>query len=234
MRCEAVVVAAGSGRRFGGGVPKQFQLLAGSPVVVRACRAVLRASEVDGVVLVLPEAILEAPPDWLRRLSSRVRPVAGGSSRTGSVRRGVASVDPEADVVLVHDGVRPLVRPGTVTRVLRAAADGPVVPTARVTDTVKRVDGDGRVVETVDRTPLRLAQTPQGFPASLLQRVLDRGEAEGLEVTDEASLCERFGETVRTVPGDRENLKITRPGDLRLAELLLQARGRGRGPGAGG
>ncbi len=230
MRCEAVVVAAGAGRRFGGEVPKQFQLLAGSPVVMRACRAVLGADGVDHVVLVLPGATLESPPDWLRRLSSRVRPVAGGSSRTRSVRRGVASVDTEADVILVHDGVRPLVRPGTVTRVLRAASAGPVIPAARVTDTVKRVDGDGRVVETVDRAPLRLAQTPQGFPASLLRRVLERGEAEGLEVTDEASLCERFGEPVRTVPGDRDNIKITRPGDLRLAELLLQA----RGPGAGG
>lgn len=230
MTCEAVVVAAGTGERFGGAVPKQFHLLAGRPIVVRSCLALLDTPGVDGIVLVLPGDAVKSPPAWAGGLDGAIRIVAGGPTRTGSVRRGVAEVDPAADVILVHDGVRPLVTRETVRRVLRAAAEGPAVPAVPVADTVKRVDDDGRVLETVDRGPLRLAQTPQGFPAGVLRDVLARAAEEGAPATDEAGLCERYGADVRTVPGERENLKITRKEDLRLAELLLQRRG---GPEAG-
>lgn len=230
MKGAAVIVAAGGGRRFGTSLPKQFQLLAGAPVVVRSCRAMVQAPGIDSVVLVLPPDAVDPAPPWLELIPGPVGAVAGGSTRTESVRRGVLAVDSKADVILVHDGVRPLVSPETVARVVEAAAEGPVVPVVPVADTVKRVDPEGRIVETVDRAALRLAQTPQGFPADLLRRVMLRAEEEDRRATDEASLCERFGHTVRTVPGDRENLKITRRGDLRLAELLVRSRTR---PGSG-
>lgn len=232
MKCEAVVVAAGSGRRFGTDVPKQFQPLAGEAVVLRSCRSMARHPDVDGVVLVLAPDVLSDQPEWMSFLPDEVRTSAGGETRTESVRRGTAQVAPDTDLVLVHDAVRPLVSRETVDRVRRAAEEGPAIPVVPVADTVKRIDDAGRIVETVERGHLRLAQTPQGFPADVLREVLERAGREEVEATDEAGLCERFGVSVRVVRGDRYNLKITRPGDLRLAELILESQARvskGRG-----
>lgn len=227
MRPAAVVVAAGRGLRFGGdGPPKQYRELGGRRVAERACRAFVATARVSRVVLVLPASDAADPPNWAAELPVRV--TAGGATRRASVARGLEAVGDEPDAVLVHDGARPLVGRSLITRVLDALGEGAVVPVLPIRDTVKEVDEQGRIVRTLDRSWLRRAQTPQGFPAELLRRAHREVEA-GTEVTDDAGLCERLGVEVRTVEGDPDNLKITTPEDLERARRLLERReARGR------
>lgn len=219
----AVVVAAGEGRRMGG-VRKQYLPLAGRPVLEWSLRAFLDHPGVSVVVAVLPPEDVATPPAWLRDLP--VELAAGGRERADSVRSGLERLPAGTATVLVHDGARPLVSREVVDRVLAGAARGAVLPVVPVSDTVKEVDPRGRVERTVDRANLRLAQTPQGFPLEALRRAHARALREGWAVTDDALLFERCGWPVRVVEGAAENLKITGPSDLSLAERLL----RGAGP----
>lgn len=203
----AVVVAAGSGQRFGGA--KQYAELAGQRVVdwsIDAARSVA-----SGVVLVVaPERADDAEP-------AVDAVVAGGASRSASVRAGLAEVPPGATVVLVHDGARPLADRGLFRAVVDAVLAGAdaVAPAIAVVDSV--CDGHGAAV---DRTGLRQVQTPQAFAAPVLHRV----HAGQPEATDDASLVAAAGGRVRLVQGQRWNLKITEPADLLVAEALLAAR----------
>lgn len=206
-------MAGGSGTRFG--QPKQFALLAGRPVVewsVAATRAVAA-----GVVLVLPEGQLE-------QTYGADLVVAGGSSRSGSVCRGLAAVPGDAAVVVVHDAARPLATPVLFSAVLAALDDGlagGAVCAVPVADTLKRVDRPkGTVLGTVDRADLVAVQTPQAFRADVLRRA----HAAGGEATDDAALVEAFGATVRVVAGDPVNVKLTTPADLAYAEHLVAGR----------
>lgn len=222
MRPAAVVVAAGRGRRFErGGIRKQYRELDGRAVAERACRPFIAEPRVGSLVLVLPPDDLEDPPGWARSLPARL--TAGGGTRRDSVRRGLEALEGEPESVLIHDGARPLVTRGVIGRVLDAVREGPVVPVLPIPDTVKEVDGSGRIVATLDRSRLRRAQTPQGFPRELLLRA-HREAGEGVEATDDAGLCERLGVEVRTVPGEPGNLKITTPEDLDRARRLLADR----------
>lgn len=223
MRPAAVVVAAGRGRRFGGDGPrKQYRDLGGSAVAERACRPFVAERRIGTVVLVLPSDDLADPPAWARELP--VRLTAGGSTRVASVRRGLDALGEEPDAVLVHDGARPLVGRALVSRVLDAVREGPVVPVLPIPDTVKEVDASGRIVATLDRSRLRRAQTPQGFPLAVLRRVHREAADSGAGATDDAGLCERAGVEVRTVEGDPANLKVTTPEDLERARRILAAR----------
>jgi 2-C-methyl-D-erythritol 4-phosphate cytidylyltransferase len=218
-----IVVAGGSGRRFGG--PKQFLQLAGRPVVAWSVNAARAVS--DGVVLVVPDApsvtgqgdeSLEDDPS-----AGADRLVTGGPTRADSVRSGLAAVPDEAAVIVVHDAVRPLATPSVFAAVVEAVrlgrAEG-AIPVLPVSDTLKRVAG-GMVRSTEDRDGLVLVQTPQAFVAGTL-RAAHRGAG---DATDDAGLLERLGATVCTVAGDPCNLKLTRPEDLALAEKLLGAAG---------
>jgi 2-C-methyl-D-erythritol 4-phosphate cytidylyltransferase len=203
----AVVVAGGSGSRFGG--LKQFEDLAGRRVVDWSLAAARAAC--DGVVLVVPAGVDEPGA------------VTGGATRSGSVRAGLAAVPDDADVVLVHDAARPLAGAELFTRAaaaVRAGADG-AVPVVPVTDTVKRVE-HRLVVETLDRSTLVAVQTPQAFDA----RMLREAHAAGGDATDDAGLVESIGGKVVAVDGDRWNLKLTTPEDLVVMEALLVHRGR--------
>jgi 2-C-methyl-D-erythritol 4-phosphate cytidylyltransferase len=210
----AIVVAAGSGSRFGDTVPKQFLDLAGIRLIDRALAAAGTAC--DGVVAVVPADHTVAMP-------AGVVTVAGGPSRSASVRAGLAAVPADADIVVVHDAARPLAGAELFRRVVaavRAGADG-AVPGVPVPDTIKRVDASGgRVVETLDRPALRAIQTPQAFSAAVLRRAHQRGG----DATDDAALVEALGATVVVVDGDPANLKITGPEDLLRAEALLARR----------
>jgi len=207
----SVVVAGGSGRRFG--TLKQFALLAERPVVewaVAACRA-----SSSGVVLVLPAGEV-GPMDFGAAVV-----VEGGATRTGSVCRGVAAVPETAEVIVVHDAARPLASEDLFRAVIAAVTTdgaGGAVPGVPVSDTIKVVDGSQRVTATLDRAALVAVQTPQAFDAVLLRRA----HANGAEATDDAALVEALGATVRVVPGDARNLKITTPADLDTAEHLLR------------
>lgn len=201
------MVAAGRGRRFGG--LKQFEDLAGRPVHEWSVTAARHVA--DGVVLVVPGDVVG--DEALAAVADRV--VAGGASRSDSVRAGLAEVPADAGIVLVHDGARPLASPAlfrAVVDAVIAGADG-AVPGLPIVDTVKQVDG-GAVLVTLDRGALVRVQTPQGFRAEWLRRA----HSAGADATDDAALVEALGGRVVVVEGEEDNLKITSPEDLRAAE----------------
>ncbi len=220
IRSAAILVAAGSGRRAGDGAPKQLRELAGIPVLQRAWAPFAASEAIGEIVLVVPEETAQAPPTWLRKGPGRL--VAGGATRTDSVRRGLLSLGLEVETVLVHDGVRPFASEGLVGRVLSAASGGPVVPLLPVVDTVKEVDGSGIVLRTLERSALRRAQTPQGFPAGLLRRLHEAAARAGRSATDDAALCEEAGHRVVGILGEETNLKLTTPADFDFATWLLE------------
>ena len=207
----AVVVAGGSGQRFG--LLKQFALLADRPVAEWAVAACRPSS--SGVVLVVPPENAKGPDHGADVV------VEGGATRAESVRRGLSVVPEDADVIIVHDAARPLASQALFRAVLNAVtmggADG-AIPALAVSDTIKVVDATRTVTATLDRTALVAVQTPQAFGADLLRRA----HAGGTEATDDAALVEALGATVRVVPGDPRNLKITTPADLDTAEHLLR------------
>jgi 2-C-methyl-D-erythritol 4-phosphate cytidylyltransferase len=204
-----IVVAAGSGSRFGR--PKQYEELAGRPVLdwsIAAARAAA-AGPGDGVVVVVP-------PERAAELASGADTVVGGgATRSSSVRAGLAAVPGGADVIVVHDGARPLAGAELFARVVGAVRDGAdaAVPAVDVTDTLRHRSG-----RAVDRNGLVAVQTPQAFRASALRRA----HAAEPEATDDASLVEAAGGKVVVVEGSPANLKITRPVDLAIAEALLR------------
>jgi 2-C-methyl-D-erythritol 4-phosphate cytidylyltransferase len=206
----AIVVAGGSGRRFG--QMKQFALLDGRPVLewaVEACRP-----SATGVVLVVPGSMIDSPSCGADAL------VAGGATRSDSVRAGLAAVPASADIIVVHDAARPLASPELFRAVISAVTDGGAdgaIPGLPVGDTIKVVDGEHRVTATLERGTLTAVQTPQAFRADVLRRA----HAAGGSATDDAALVELLGGSVQVVPGDRRNLKLTTPEDLCAAERLL-------------
>jgi 2-C-methyl-D-erythritol 4-phosphate cytidylyltransferase len=223
----AIVVAAGSGTRLGGNRPKQFLELDGIPIIIHALRQFERCHAINEIVAVLPAEetagfLSQAKEFGLDKLS---RVVAGGQTRAQSVQRGLAAIS-EAEIVAVHDGVRPFVTPEEIERVVQAAqTSGAAVLVAPVADTIKEVEGN-RIVRTVTRSKLRRALTPQCFRFEILKRAyeaLDQFEAAGGEVTDEGLLVERLGIEIVAVEGSARNIKITREEDLVLAEAILRS-----------
>ncbi len=218
---SAVIVAAGGGSRFGGERPKQLARLGDRPVLAHTLAAFESSPLISEIILVLPADQLEAMlEETVRPFGfTRVKAVAGGASRTESTRRGFAAS--AGDLILVHDGVRPLVRPELIEAVARAAREhGAALAAVPVSDTLKEVADDGLVHKTVDRERLWRAQTPQGFGREILARALST--AGPAEATDDIGLVERLGIRAAVVPGSAINLKITTPEDMILAEALLR------------
>ena len=226
----ALIVAAGSGERLGAGAPKARVELCGRPLVQWSVDVLSQVSEIERIVLALPPGV-PAP--------SGVTRVDGGTVRSDSVRRALAAADAglgegrgpsKADLVLVHDGARPLVTPALARAVIAALAcdtrADAAIAAAPVTDTVKRVDGAGAVLETLDRSELWAVQTPQVFRRDALERALEVPAQELARATDDAWLIERGGGRVIVVRASDENIKVTTPLDLRVAELLLADRRR--------
>ena len=215
----AIIVAAGRGQRFGSA--KQFVMLKGLPLVYWSLERFEKHPEVDDIVLVVPAE--EEKETFLKRYKKLKAVVAGGKERQDSVRQGFLQVKPgDAEIVLIHDGVRPLVSEGLITRVIRAAREkGAAVPGLMVEDTIKEARA-GDVIRTPDRQSLFRVQTPQGFSYSALKEALDRATQDQFYGTDEATLVERLGGRVGLVEGDPRNIKITNPLDLKVAEALLE------------
>jgi 2-C-methyl-D-erythritol 4-phosphate cytidylyltransferase len=217
---SAIIVAAGAGKRFG--EPKQFAYLRAKPVLEWTLERFQAHPEVDAIALVLPDE--RDLKHYRLRYPKIVDIVRGGERRQDSVWQGfrlLSAATPE--IVLVHDGARPLAGAGLITRVIAAArAGGAAVPVLPVEDTIKEVR-DGLVTATVDRTRLFRAQTPQGFLYRVLEKALDAARKDRIYGTDEAALVERAGLPVTTVPGDLRNIKITTPVDISIAEALLDA-----------
>ena len=224
-RVGVIVVAAGQSRRMGG-IDKLFALLLGRPLLSHLLDGFCSSPLVDEVVLVLSHETLDAgralAQDSPRRDAIRV--CVGGERRQDSVRRGLDALSP-CEWVAVHDGARPLAAPELLAKGLEAAQEtGAAVPVVPLSDTVKMVDSDGWVVETLSRDRLWAVQTPQVFRRELLaeahRTVTDT-------VTDDAAMVERLGRRVRVFPGAPANLKVTRPEDLLVAETLLGAARKG-------
>ena len=224
-RVGVIVVAAGQSRRMGG-IDKLFALLRGRPLLSHLLDGFCSSPLVDEVVLVLSQETLEAgralAQDSPRR--NAIRYCVGGERRQDSVHCGLNTLSP-CEWVAVHDGARPLAGPGLLAKGLEAAQEtGAAVPVIPLSDTVKMVDSEGWVVETLSRDRLWAVQTPQVFRRELLfeahRTVTDT-------VTDDAAMVERLGRRVRVFPGTPANLKVTRPEDLLVAEALLGAARRG-------
>jgi 2-C-methyl-D-erythritol 4-phosphate cytidylyltransferase len=221
----AIVVAAGKGTRLGGDRPKQFLELAGVPVIIHTLKQFERSKQINEVITVLPAEETAGFESLAQKFELRKvrRVVAGGSTRAQSVRNGLNSIA-DANIVAVHDGVRPLVTPNEIDEVVAAAGrSGAAVLTAPVADTIKRVEAD-RIVQTISRVELRRALTPQCFRFDILKRAyadLDELESSGIEITDESMLVERLGVSVVTVEGSARNIKITNEADLAIANRLL-------------
>ena len=220
-RVAALIVAAGAGQRFGGPLPKVFVPLAGRPLLLWAVAAYVNHPEVNDVALVVAPEYVSRAEDLCRDVGD-VLIVAGGAERRQSVLNGLralASLAP--DIVAIHDGARPLVTPAIITASLRVCRDhGAALAAVPATDTVKRV-ADDRIVGTLDRHDIFLAQTPQTFRYDLILAAHEQAEAEGWDVTDDAMLLERLGHKVAISPGHVRNLKVTTPDDLARAEAWV-------------
>ena len=224
--CAALVVAAGSSRRMGG-VNKLFQPLDGVPVLVRTLTALERARRVDEIIVAAREEDLLEISRLCREygISKCVRVVRGGETRVHSALQAALAASPDMEFLAVQDGARPLATPELIDQVIAAAVRcGAAAPAVAVKDTVKAVREDGGVTETLDRGRLRAVQTPQVFDAGLLKAALQSALERGSPVTDDASAVEEMGKVVFLVEGDEENLKITTPMDLILAEAIVKAR----------
>jgi 2-C-methyl-D-erythritol 4-phosphate cytidylyltransferase / 2-C-methyl-D-erythritol 2,4-cyclodiphosphate synthase len=214
MRIAAILVAAGTGTRFGADQPKQFLLLAGKPVIRHAAEALA-----EHVSLLQPVGDAEPIEAALLGLSGCLPPIPGGATRQDSVRIGLEALarhDP--DIVLVHDAARPFIPPGTIPALLAALAESQgAIPAAPVADTLKRVVR-GVITETVPRTGLFRAQTPQAFHFAALLAVHRSGVT---GATDDAALLEAAGQSVEVVPGSDDNIKLTYPDDLVRLERIM-------------
>lgn len=224
----AVIVAAGRGERLGGALPKAFVPLAGAPLVLHAVRRVAQSPAVSHIVVVVGNADVERASALVRthQVSKVTSVVAGGAHRQASVLAGLAHVG-RAPVAVIHDGARPLVTPEVVTAVVTSAEEtGAATAAVPVRETVKYVEGTA-IERTLDREHLWIARTPQAFRTEILRQAHQRANDEGFLGTDDAVLVERLGHKVRIVEDAPQNLKITVPSDLALAEMYLHA---GRAP----
>jgi 2-C-methyl-D-erythritol 4-phosphate cytidylyltransferase len=208
-----------------GGVQKTFLELRGVPVLLRALRPFFARRDVVAVVVALAPPDAAEPPDWLAGADPRLRLVAGGDTRTDSVRAGLAALPASVGVVLIHDGARPLVTGAVIDECVAAAGRGwGAVAGFPAVDTMKETDDHGRIVRTPDRSRLWHAQTPQAFPRWMADEAYAR-DSEGL-ATDDASLVEGAGHPVVMVEAGPWNLKVTRPEDVDFADLILDRRNR--------
>lgn len=226
--CSAVVVAAGSARRMEG-IDKVLAPLGEMPVLVHTLYAFQDCPAVGEIVVVTREDLLVEVGRLCREFAlDKVRKViVGGAERIHSVQAGLREVDPEAELIAIHDGARPLVTQDVIERAVEVAArSGAAAPAIPVVDTIKRWEG-GLGVETVDRSCLRAVQTPQVFEAGLIRAAIQKALEDGELLTDDCGAVERLGKKVTLTEGSRENMKITTPLDLVLGEAVLQARAEG-------
>lgn len=227
MKVGLILPAAGKGLRFGSSIPKQYQLLRGEPIIVHTLRTCLSIPMVTTVVVAL-----HPDDDMFNRVlveagitDPRLVQVHGDAERQLSIQVALShqSLD-GTDVVAVHDAVRPLASESLFERVLSTAAQtGAAIPVVAVTDTVKRVNSTGCVVETVSRSDLRFVQTPQAFSTVLLRQAYHNAVRSGFLGTDDASVVEYAGGVVHTVDGEPWNVKVTTVSDLATAELFLSS-----------
>jgi 2-C-methyl-D-erythritol 4-phosphate cytidylyltransferase len=223
----AIIAAAGAGTRMASDRPKQFLLLAGTPVIFHTLKVFEACDSINEVIVVLPAEesagfLSMAGKFGLRKLA---RVVPGGATRADSVKRGLMAIrSATAEIVAVHDGVRPFVSVDEISSTIAAAKrDGAAILVAPVTDTIKEISNQ-KVVKTLDRSSLRRALTPQCFRYELLRDAYQQADVSDPSLTDESALVEQLGMHVSVVEGSSRNIKITTAEDLVAAEAFLKAR----------
>jgi 2-C-methyl-D-erythritol 4-phosphate cytidylyltransferase/2-C-methyl-D-erythritol 2,4-cyclodiphosphate synthase len=240
MYVTAIIAAGGRSQRFGGNRLKQLLPVGGRPILERSVAAFLSHPDVSEVIVALPQALADDPPDYLRAdvaLGKTLRIVAGGERRQDSVANAFRAAHAASDVIVIHDAARPFASADLIARTIAAAAEsGAAVAAVQSRDTVKRANAgpaeaghDSRTVaETLPRDAIFLAQTPQAFRRDVLRDAL----AGAHDATDEAMLAEQAGHTVRIVEGEASNIKITTPEDMAMAEAIAGSRSRTKTTGA--
>jgi len=219
MNRYALIVAGGSGKRMGTDIPKQFLELAGMPVLMRTIERFWLFDASIRIIVVLPEDQMEYWEELQKKYSFSIpcSAVKGGPARFFSIKNGLDKIENNS-LVAIHDGVRPLVRTDTIKRCFDAAQKfGNAVPVVSPADSVRMITEQGNIP--VNRQYLRIIQTPQVFDSKLIKKAYLQDYSP--EFTDDASLLEKTGEAIHLVEGNRENLKITNPGDLAVAEALF-------------
>lgn len=220
-----VVVAGGSGSRMGAAMPKQFLEIAGRPILVRTVERMHEALPEAEIVVVLPEAHVELWRECYEKSECKVEHsiALGGATRFDSVQSGIAALSDECELIAVHDGVRPMLSVEMIRRGVECAAEnGAAVPVIAVVDSIREVDSAGS--HAVDRSRLRAVQTPQVFRSDLLRRSYEAVGAnleDRSKATDDASVVEMAGYKVALYEGESQNLKLTTPTDLSVAEVIL-------------
>ncbi len=227
-KVTALIPAAGMGKRMGKAIAKQFLPLGDKPMLAHTLLAFQRASEVDEIIPILAQEDLEAClQDIIERFHiTKVKTlVVGGKERQESVANGLQKLEKDASVVLVHDGVRPFVTSEMIRETIDHARKGENVTVGvPIKDTIKEVNEKGLVRQTLERSRLWAIQTPQAFPVKTLKRAYEEASRIRMLGTDDATLVERSGGTVKVIMGSYENIKITTPEDLLLAEEILKGR----------
>lgn len=224
--CTAVIVAAGSSQRMGN--DKIFAALGGLPVLVRSVRAFEAAELVDEIIVVTRQEKLEHVAMLVKKyeLKKVSKVILGGKTRVESCLAGVSEADHRAELIAIHDGARPLVTQRVIRECVRAADElYSAVPVVRSTDTLKILDEKGIVTGTPDRETIFRVQTPQVFRADLIKGALTEAMKRGLPITDDCSAMELMGVKTHTVEGDEDNIKLTTPRDMVVAEAILKNRG---------
>ena len=223
--CSAVIVAAGSAKRMEG-IDKILAKLGELPVLVHTLYAFQDCDCFDEIIVVTREDLIVEVSRLCKEYGlDKVRKViAGGAERTHSVRNGLREVRPDAQLIAIHDGARPLVTQSILEKtVLRASSAGAAAPVIPITDTVKRAEKDV-IVGTVERSELFAIQTPQIFEAGLIKAAVEKAIADGEVLTDDCACVERLGMKVAVTEGSKENIKITTPFDLLLGTAILESR----------
>ena len=220
MHVSAIIAAGGRGSRFGGAQPKQFQPLAGVPILKRTVDAFLQGYPFDEVIVAVPSDTAANPPSYL----DDVIVVEGGNRRQESVANAFRAVAASSQVIVIHDAARPLVSSSLIERTVAAAVQhGAAIAAVQARDTVKRGDASRIIRGTLPRADIFLAQTPQAFRVGVLRDALAVASS-ATDATDEAMLAEAAGHHVHLVDGEARNLKITTPDDFEMAELLLRGK----------
>ncbi len=219
MKTTAIIVAAGTGSRFNSETPKQFLELGGTRVIVQTILRFVHARSIDSIVVVLARDRLNSFDN--AEYGRPLKIVEGGNSRAESVLNGLAAIDPDTEIVAVHDGARPLVSVDEIERTIAKAKEtGAACLVGPITDTIKSIRGN-EITGTLDRQTLRRALTPQAFRVDLLRRAFEMCDLSDA-VTDECYLVEQLGHPIAAVEGSLRNIKITSPEDLLLAAAIIE------------
>jgi len=228
MKITAIIPAGGSGRRMQSSEAKQYLLLQGIPLLVHTLRTFQGTSIIEDIVLVVPAAdVVRIQSDIVDAFAvTKIRRVvAGGKERQDSVRNGLAALSADCEIVLIHDAARPFVSPALIEKAVNGAVrEGAIAVGVRARDTVKHCDGEGRVIDTLDREQIWMAQTPQAFRRATIVAAHQKAQEDSFYGTDDAALVERMGIPVRMIEGFSDNIKITSTEDLAWAEYRLSKR----------